>query len=876
MDCGPAALKCLLEGYGISASYGRLREMCQTNVDGTSIDSLATIATDLGLDVEQVLIPADHLEHSWDALLPGVLVVQGLSAMHHFVVAWRERSGVVQVMDPSLGRRIRRSSELIRECSTHTFEVPEQDWRQWARGPQGIRLVLHRLKDLGHADPASVVEEALKDPTWVALGALDASLRMVQSWRQAGALKKGPQAVGTWETLWRLAKAEATQDAPEAVPDFYWSVRPAPPEDQVPRVTFRGAVLLRVAGRKQTAALNQEGSSLQHELAAVLAEPRPQPGRALWNWMLEDGWGAVVTVGISAVLTATGFLAQVVMVRALASLGDALSSSMKVQWALMLGVLVVATMALELPAFAWVQRLGRSLENRLRMKLFLKIPKIGERYFSSRTASDMAGRAHALYRIRDFPVLAERLLRVVFAGVLTLGGIALVAPDQLWPALAVALVSGALPFFTQPLLIGRELKVREHLAVLERLQLDALLGAVPLRTHDAGRIFRQVHENALTLWARANRDLISGTALVEAVLSGVGTGAAAFVVWRTLNSGLETWSALLCVYWLLSLPAVGQEIAFLLRVYPSLRNITLRAQEMLSAQEEASASSAGAGKGPWEPGADRSAARIHFKDVTVRASGHAILNNVNVEIPAGAHVAIVGQSGAGKSSLVGLLLGLHSPADGVVEVDGLPLAGETLFQLRRQTAWVDPAVRLWNRSFAQNLAFGTPARLSPPIETLVSQADLVQVLERLPNGANEVLGDQGMRLSGGEGQRVRFGRALGRPWARLVILDEAFRGLDHAMRRDFLQRARALWRDSTLLFVTHDLQETLEFDQVLVVEDGALVEQGAPEELKMRADSRFAELLKSDAHVREELWRNYGWRRLRMKDGTLTTPPGAS
>src|SRR5215213_134553 len=89
MDCGPAALKCLLEGFGIPVSYGRLREACQTSVDGTSIDTLETLAQTLGLEAEQVMMPVDHLLLPEADALPAIVVLRLPSCLTHFVVVWR-------------------------------------------------------------------------------------------------------------------------------------------------------------------------------------------------------------------------------------------------------------------------------------------------------------------------------------------------------------------------------------------------------------------------------------------------------------------------------------------------------------------------------------------------------------------------------------------------------------------------------------------------------------------------------------------------------------------------------------------------------------------------------------------------------------------
>jgi len=124
-------------------------------------------------------------------------------------------------------------------------------------------------------------------------------------------------------------------------------------------------------------------------------------------------------------------------------------------------------------------------------------------------------------------------------------------------------------------------------------------------------------------------------------------------------------------------------------------------------------------------------------------------------------------------------------------------------------------------------------------------------------------------VSGGEGQRVRFGRALLRPGVRLVILDEPFRGLDRAHRRDLLARARQVWREATLLCITHDVGATQRFARVLVVEGGRIVEDGPPATLAACPETRYRALLDAEAVVHERLWSHRRWRRLWLADGCL-------
>jgi ATP-binding cassette subfamily B protein len=237
-----------------------------------------------------------------------------------------------------------------------------------------------------------------------------------------------------------------------------------------------------------------------------------------------------------------------------------------------------------------------------------------------------------------------------------------------------------------------------------------------------------------------------------------------------------------------------------------------------------------------------------------------LLEGIDLEIAAGSHVAVVGPSGAGKTTLLGLLLGFHFPEEGRVLVDGSVLSGGRLADVRARTAWLDPAVQLWNRSLEENLRYGNEETrdLSPALP----------VLEGLTLPLESNLGEGGALVSGGEGQRVRFGRALLREGVRLALLDEPFRGLDRQTRKDLLKRARDHWKYATLLAVTHDVSECEDFDRVLVLENGKIVEDGAPSELYRHEGSRYRRLLEVEREL-ARLWSEGGWRNFRIENGRL-------
>jgi ATP-binding cassette subfamily B protein len=236
-------------------------------------------------------------------------------------------------------------------------------------------------------------------------------------------------------------------------------------------------------------------------------------------------------------------------------------------------------------------------------------------------------------------------------------------------------------------------------------------------------------------------------------------------------------------------------------------------------------------------------------------------------------VAVVGPSGAGKSSLLGLLLGWHRPASGHVLVDDLPLDPARLAELRAAMAWIDPEVQLWNASCLDNLAYGAPDGALAELGRILADAELAPVVEKLPNGLGTLLGEGGARVSGGEGQRVRIGRALLKREARLVLLDEPFRGLPRTTRDLLLARLREVYRDATLLFVSHDVAQACAFPRVLVIDGGRIVEDGAPDDLLARANGRFRSLVDRETAVRERLAHEQGWRRLRVEDGRLLEEP---
>jgi ATP-binding cassette subfamily B protein len=893
MDCGPASLKALLEGFGIYTSYGRLREACQTSVDGTSIDTLEDLAVQLGLEAEQIMLPADHILLEETKALPALVVVRLPNGLTHFVVVWSQLGRWVQVMDPGTGRRWVSRQNFLDELYIHRFPVPARAWREWAGTPGFLDPLRRRLRDLRLSEKAQTqqVNLALEDPGSRGLATLDAATRLTASLVQAGAVEPGPEAENM---ILQLVAHDALPPSPLgrgaggevsfSIPSAYWSVEPYPTHADEEHLLLRGAVMVRATGRRGIPhdLPETENEALPPELAAVLSEPPVNLGRAIWETLRQDGVLIPSLLAAAFGMAALGVTIQALLLQGLLRLGQSLAQ-MDQRFAAIAALLAFLFLLflLELPATATMQRMGRRLETRLRIAFLEKLPRLSDRYFHSRLTSDMTQRAHGLRALRSLPSLGFQLLNTLFQLVLTAIGVIWLQPRSAPLAIFATVAFIALAWAAQHVLEESDLRLRSHSGGLSRFYLDAMLGLIPLRTHSAERAFRREHESLLVEWMRAGLNLAQATVVLQGIGALLYSGFAIWVVFDYVAQGGAAGGVLLLFYWTLNLPALGQALAQQIQQYPMMRNSLLRILEPLGAAEDAHPADDAHPKDAAHPAEEASQATdnpgvvpngvaIEMQNVSIQAGGHTILAEINLNLAPGEHLAVVGPSGAGKSTLVGILLGWHRPTSGECKVDGQILTGEALQSLRRVTAWVDPAVQLWNRTLLENLTYGNDTTHATGHELLLEDADLFGVFERLEKGLQTMLGEGGGLVSGGEGQRVRLGRAMNRTQPRLVILDEPFRGLDREQRRALLKKARHFWREATLICITHDVGETQGFERVLVIENGRIVERGAPAELSSQPESRYRALLEAENTVRQGMWGDAPWRRLWVEEGRLT------
>jgi len=211
--------------------------------------------------------------------------------------------------------------------------------------------------------------------------------------------------------------------------------------------------------------------------------------------------------------------------------------------------------------------------------------------------------------------------------------------------------------------------------------------------------------------------------------------------------------------------------------------------------------------------------------------GRTILRGVSFAVPPGRSVAVVGASGSGKSSLIRLLFRLYEPDAGRILLDGVPISQMSLSMLRQAIAVVPQDTVLFHDTIASNIGFGRDGASVAEIQEAARIANLHDFILAMPDGYDTVVGERGLKLSGGERQRIAIARAvLKRP--RVFVFDEATSSLDSRTEREILTNLISVSNQCTTLVIAHRLSTIANADEILVLDDGRIVERGTHQELR--------------------------------------------
>ena len=217
-----------------------------------------------------------------------------------------------------------------------------------------------------------------------------------------------------------------------------------------------------------------------------------------------------------------------------------------------------------------------------------------------------------------------------------------------------------------------------------------------------------------------------------------------------------------------------------------------------------------------------------------------MLHDVSFAVPAGRKVAIVGGSGAGKSTILKLLFRFYDATAGRIVIDGQDITGVTQHSLRGAIGVVPQDTVLFNTTLIENIRYGRVDASDADVERAIAMAHLEPFIAELPKGGDTLVGERGLKLSGGEKQRVAIARAILKN-PPIMVFDEATSSLDSKSEQGILDNIREIARNQTSLVVAHRLSTVVDADRIVVLDKGRVVEQGSHSELLLKG-GKYAEL----------------------------------
>jgi subfamily B ATP-binding cassette protein MsbA len=238
---------------------------------------------------------------------------------------------------------------------------------------------------------------------------------------------------------------------------------------------------------------------------------------------------------------------------------------------------------------------------------------------------------------------------------------------------------------------------------------------------------------------------------------------------------------------------------------------------------------------------------IELKNLHFHYDDTPILKNINLTVPAGQILAIVGPSGSGKSTLTNLIPRFYDINQGAILLDGIDIRDVNLQSLRNQIAIVTQHTILFNETIRNNIAYGDTSKTDEQIRNAADAAHALPFIDKLPEGLNTIIGESGMKLSGGERQRLSIARAILKD-APILVLDEATSALDTESEQEVQKALENLMKNRTTLVIAHRLSTIRNADRIIVIKNGEIVEEGTHDQL-IALDGEYETLYNIQHHA---------------------------
>ena len=473
---------------------------------------------------------------------------------------------------------------------------------------------------------------------------------------------------------------------------------------------------------------------------------------------------------------------------------------------------------------------GRRMVYALAEDLFARLQRQSLVYHASHQVGDTMGRvtvdSWAVYHVLDTLLFAPGHALLTMAGMIFL----MAQVDSTLTVLALLIA----PFMVgASFLVGKPLraaaKLKREIETRIQSHLQQTLTGIPVvqaftqedREHAR---FEQFAEAAIRAQQRSTL-VGSINSLSSGLVTTLGTGVILWVGAHHVQQGTLTIGGILL--FLVYLGSLQAQIKVLANIYTALQGFSAsveRVLEVLRANPDVAEKSAARA-------ISRAGGAIEFQDVVFGYQpGRPVLNGVSLKVKSGETVAIVGHSGAGKTTLVNLVPRFFDPWQGAVTLDGLDLRDVQLRSLREQIAIVLQEPFLFPVSVAENIAYAKPNASRQEIEGAARIANAHEFIQRLPQGYDTPLGERGSTLSGGERQRLAIARAILKD-APLAILDEPTSALDAQTEQSLFEALERLMEGRTTLIIAHRLSTVRRADRIVVLDGGQIAESGTHDEL---------------------------------------------